>query len=271
MSYASFSRSLDQVEEHWRQTAGALRPLPRLSHVTLEGCTCSEEVFFELISKFPATARITLISDSYLRVWQSYARQFPPNVTHLTIPDTGCHDILLKTILDRFASLSHLSLVHPSEAQCRALAALPHRTALIHLSSKLLFEPDVSTLSRFPRLREIWGLTLRAPLSVEEIAQANFPSLRAVEVLLEGSTSVRDLHALLPALPALRHLVIHLPKQDVVLRDMQALLSAVMPRLASLSLRNSADRTDDEETAVEAAWLKLQQQIRSGGPWLQIS
>lgn len=249
------------MDDFWRTLARSLRPLPSLTRVTLEHGVCFEETLCELLSKFPSTARIHLIG-ARDAVWQSYARQIPANVTHLTLPDVG-NDL---GMLARFAGLTSIDLESPTLALCKNLANLHQRTALTRLgSTQGIEQATLGLLSNFPRLSILSGLSLREPLDVEQVTQWCFPALRSLAVFVGCETGVADLRALLSALPALRCLYVWL--QDSMLSDMDALLDAALPRLGELCVYRVAKSSGVDKAAADAAWKLLQRRVLSD-PWL---
>ena len=250
------------MDRFWRTVAHRLVPLPRLARVTLEHGVCFEETFFELVSKFPSTARIRLIGSRDATIWQSYARQIPSNVTRLTLFDAGCYSIDLGIMLPRFAMLTSIDLNSPTLAMCTELANLSHRTALTRLCNPQgLEQATLGLLGKFPRLHTLAGLSLGEALDVAQVTQWRFTALQALSVFLDSVTGVSDLHALLSALPALRCL--HMWVRDHMLSDTDAFLDAALPRLGELCVY----RRDTDDKAADAAWELLRRRVRSD-PWL---
>lgn len=161
------------MDRFWRTVAHRLKPLPHLARVTIEHGVCFEETFFELVSKFPSTARIRLIGSRDATIWQSYARQIPSNVTRLTLFDAGCYSIDLGIMLPRFAMLPSIDLNSPTLAMCTELANLSHRTALTRLCNPQgLEQATLGLLGKFPRLHTLAGLSLGEALDVAQVTVA---------------------------------------------------------------------------------------------------
>lgn len=248
------------VEQFWHTLAYGLRSMPQVAYLSLQYCTCSEDTFFELTSKFPPTVRVNLAGAKYMPLWLSYTRPFPASVTSLSLTwAEGSPVLSIAALLSLFPNLTNLSMEFALQEMCEELAALSQKTALIKLNTLGGVTPAmIPLLCSFPRLR-----STRIELQ-EPILAGILKSLSSLTVMFSGKSSPRHMLALLPSLPALRHLSIWVPKSDDALCEAEELIKAVMPRLETLYVGGNEVRG---KTVTEETWERLLRMAHSD-PWI---